>query len=127
VLRALVLGFAAEICARLPWLGGGLPDRVLVTGELAECRGLTERLAALLEPLGMRLKVYAGDQEMAGLRDGALRVLRGWRRRRATARRWRGASGWGDRGRRAPRGGQPRCSSASTPAISSGQTSVASA
>jgi butyrate kinase len=50
---------------------------VLLTGPLTECRPLVRQLLAVLQPLGLRFKVYAGDQEMAGLRDGVLRVLKG--------------------------------------------------
>lgn len=76
-LQALLRGIAAEICSRLPWLGGALPDRVLLTGELTRSSLLVAHLTGLLEPLGLKVKVYPGDQEMAALRDGALRVLKG--------------------------------------------------
>jgi len=82
VLRSFAQGIAAEICARLPWFEGRLPDRVLLTGECSASPQLVQQLGRLLEPLGLSLKVYAGDQEMAALRDGALRVLKGVERPR---------------------------------------------
>ncbi len=77
VLQAFVQGIVAEICSRLPWLGGGLPDRVLLTGELALCPELVRDLVDRLAGLGLAVAVYPGNQEMAALRDGVLRVLKG--------------------------------------------------
>jgi len=76
VLRAFERALAAEVLSRLAWLDGARPDAVLLTGELTLCRPLVASLRALLEPQGLRIEVYPGEQEMGALRDGALRVLK---------------------------------------------------
>ena len=52
-------------------------DRVLLTGGMARSQRLCEEITRLVSGLGCGVTVYPGENEMAALVKGALRVLQG--------------------------------------------------
>jgi butyrate kinase len=77
VFQALAYQIAKEIAARIPAFGGERVDWILLTGGLARSQLLTERIRKVLAGLDIPVAVYPGENELAALREGTLRVLRG--------------------------------------------------
>ena len=77
VFDALTEQVASEIASLFPSFDGRRPHRIILTGGMCHSRRLRRRLRRLLRPLGVKTTIYPGEREMEGLRDGALRVLRG--------------------------------------------------
>jgi butyrate kinase len=61
-------------------------DQVLLTGGMARCRPTVAYIQRVLGALGCGVTVYPGENEMAALAMGALRVLSG----KETAREYLG-------------------------------------
>jgi butyrate kinase len=77
VYEAMTYQIAKEITSLLPAFDGEPVDRVLLTGGMARSQRLVAELTRLLAALGCGVSVYAGENEMAALVKGALRVLEG--------------------------------------------------
>jgi len=75
--EAMAYQVARWITSLLPAFEGEPVDQVLLTGGLARCRPFVERIKQRIAALNVGVTVYPGENEMAALRDGALRVLMG--------------------------------------------------
>ncbi len=78
VFRAMCEQIAAEIASGVPKFHGEPIDRIIVTGGMAHSARLRETLTKDLSRLAIPIMFYPGEREMEALRDGALRVLRGF-------------------------------------------------
>jgi butyrate kinase len=77
VYEALTYQIAKAIAALLPAFEGEAIDAILLTGGMARSSRLVGELSRLTSALGCAVKVYPGENEMAALAKGALRVLSG--------------------------------------------------
>lgn len=77
VLDGMAYQIARHACALLPAFEGEKIDRVIITGGMARCASLMDRLRVYLAGLGVGITVYPGENEMVALVQGALRVLYG--------------------------------------------------
>ncbi len=77
VYEALTYQIAKAITALLPAFEGEAIDAILLTGGMARSRRLVGELGRLTAALGCEVQVYPGENEMAALAKGALRVLSG--------------------------------------------------
>lgn len=77
VFDALAYQIAKAIAALVPAFDGAPIDAILLTGGMARSATLVGELSRLTAALGCALKVYPGENEMAALAKGALRVLAG--------------------------------------------------
>ncbi|WP_373467354.1 butyrate kinase [Geothrix sp. 21YS21S-4] len=77
VWEALAYQVAKGITALLPAFDGEPVDAVLLTGGMARSSKLVAELRRLTAALGCEVQVYPGENEMAALAKGALRVLSG--------------------------------------------------
>ncbi len=82
VFDAMAYQIAKAVSALVPAFGGEPVDAILLTGGLARSQKLVGELRRLTSALGCPVQVYPGENEMAALAKGALRVLSG----RETAR-----------------------------------------
>ena len=65
------------IASLAPAFEGEKLDRIILTGGMARSTALVERLRKYLSGLDCGVSVYPGENEMAALAKGALRVLYG--------------------------------------------------
>jgi butyrate kinase len=77
VYDALTYQIAKAISALAPAFEGEPMDAILLTGGMARSSQLVGELTRLTAALGCPVKVYPGENEMAALAKGALRVLSG--------------------------------------------------
>ena len=77
VYDALAYQVAKAITALLPAFDGEPVDAVLLTGGLARSQRLVADLRRMVAALGCEVQVYPGENEMAALAKGSLRVLSG--------------------------------------------------
>jgi len=77
VFEAMGYQISRWICSLVPAFDGERVDQVLLTGGMARAGSLVELIRRGCEPLGCGLTVYPGENEMAALVQGALRVIRG--------------------------------------------------
>ncbi len=77
VFEAMCYQISKWICSMVPAFDGEPVDRVLLTGGLARAKPLVSLVEKACEPLGCGLSIYPGENEMAALVQGALRVIRG--------------------------------------------------
>ncbi|MCX5794827.1 MAG: butyrate kinase [Elusimicrobia bacterium] len=77
VLDAMAYQIAKAAAALVPAFDGQKLDRVILTGGMARSGLLVERVTGYLRGLGCGVTVYPGENEMAALAKGALRVLYG--------------------------------------------------
>jgi butyrate kinase len=77
VYEALTYQIAKAITALAPAFGGEPIDAILLTGGMARSAKLVGELRRLTVALGCVVQVYPGENEMAALAKGALRVLSG--------------------------------------------------
>ncbi|MBI5882283.1 MAG: butyrate kinase [Elusimicrobia bacterium] len=77
VFDAMAYQIAKHACSLLPAFEGERLDRVILTGGMARSEMLVEKLKSYLSGLGCGITVYPGENEMAALAQGALRVLYG--------------------------------------------------
>ncbi len=80
VFEAMVEQITAEISSYVPKFKGRPIDQIIVTGGMALSAILREKIRSYLSVLKIGITFYPGEREMDGLRDGALRVLRGQER-----------------------------------------------
>ena len=77
VYDGLVYQIAKGITALAPAFEGQAIDAILLTGGMARSAKLVAELRRLTTALGCPVFVYPGENEMAALAKGALRVLSG--------------------------------------------------
>ncbi|GLH72145.1 hypothetical protein GETHLI_06470 [Geothrix limicola] len=77
VYEAMTYQIAKGITALVPAFEGEAIDAILLTGGMARSAKLVGELGRLTVALGCGVKVYPGENEMAALAKGALRVLSG--------------------------------------------------
>nr|WP_243286293.1 butyrate kinase [Geothrix terrae] len=77
VYDAMIYQIAKAITALAPAFEGASIDAILLTGGMARSPKLVAELTRLTAALGCPVKVYPGENEMAALAKGALRVLSG--------------------------------------------------
>ncbi len=77
VFDALAYQIAKAAAALLPAFEGGLLDRIILTGGMARSERLVGELTRYLKAMPCGVTVYPGENEMAALAKGALRVLWG--------------------------------------------------
>jgi butyrate kinase len=77
VFDAMAYQIAKAAAALVPAFEGEPLDQVVLTGGMARSQALVERLQRYLRGLGCGITVYPGENEMAALVKGALRVLYG--------------------------------------------------
>jgi butyrate kinase len=77
VFDAMAYQLAKAVAALVPAFEGESIDRIVLTGGMARSTRLVERLTAYLAGLPCGITVYPGENEMAALAKGALRVLYG--------------------------------------------------
>jgi butyrate kinase len=77
VYDALIYQIAKAVTALAPAFEGEPIDAILLTGGMARSSKLVGELTRLTAALGCPVKVYPGENEMAALAKGALRVLSG--------------------------------------------------
>lgn len=77
VYDAMVYQIAKAITGQAPAFDGAPIDAILLTGGMARSPKLVAELTRLTAALGCPVKVYPGENEMAALAKGALRVLSG--------------------------------------------------
>jgi butyrate kinase len=77
VFEAMAYQTAKEIASLLPAFDGEPVDRVLLTGGMARSQRLVGELTRLIAAMGCGVSVYPGENELAALVKGALRVLDG--------------------------------------------------
>jgi butyrate kinase len=74
---AMIYQIAKAITGQVPAFEGAAIDAILLTGGMARSPKLVGELRRLTAALGCPVKVYPGENEMAALAKGALRVLSG--------------------------------------------------
>jgi len=77
ILDAEAYQIAKWISSMLPAFDGEKVDRILLTGGMARAKFLVDEIGRLLHSFGCGITVYPGENEMAALAKGALRVLSG--------------------------------------------------
>jgi butyrate kinase len=77
VYDAMIYQIAKAITGQVPAFEGAPIDAILLTGGMARSPKLVSELTRLTAALGCPVKVYPGENEMAALAKGALRVLSG--------------------------------------------------
>ncbi|MBI5623791.1 MAG: butyrate kinase [Elusimicrobia bacterium] len=77
VFEAMAYQIAKQASSLLPAFEGEAVDGVILTGGMARSAALVERVSHYLSGLKCRVTVYPGENEMAALAHGALRVLYG--------------------------------------------------
>jgi len=77
VMDAMAYQVAKAITALLPAFDGRPVDRILLTGGMARCGPTVAYLKRVLGAAGCGVTVYPGENEMAALAMGAVRVLSG--------------------------------------------------
>ncbi|MCM2250566.1 MAG: butyrate kinase, partial [Geothrix sp.] len=77
VYEAMIYQIAKAITALAPAFDGAPMDAILLTGGMARSPKLVAELRRLTAALGCPVEVYPGENEMAALAKGALRVLSG--------------------------------------------------
>lgn len=76
VIDEMIAGISRAICSLIPDFEGENVDQILITGGIARCPLVINKIKADLTALKIGITVYPGEKEMEALRDGALRVLR---------------------------------------------------
>ncbi len=77
VFEAMAYQLSKWIASLVPAFDGEPVDRVLLTGGMARSRALVARIGTFVKAIGCGVSVYPGENEMAALAKGALRVLSG--------------------------------------------------
>jgi butyrate kinase len=77
VLDAMAYQIAKWITSLLPAFDGETVDQILLTGGVARCRTIVDYIIRSVAAVGCGVTVYPGENEMAALAKGALRVLSG--------------------------------------------------
>jgi butyrate kinase len=77
VMDAMAYQIAKAITALLPAFDGQRVDQILLTGGMARCRPTVDYIRRAVAAVGCTVTVYPGENEMAALAKGALRVLSG--------------------------------------------------
>lgn len=83
VLDALAYAIAKQVASLWPAFEGQDVDQILLTGGMARCRPLVDKIKDYLANTHVGVSVYPGENEMVALAKGALRVLFGKERAKA--------------------------------------------
>jgi butyrate kinase len=75
VFDALAYQIAKAAAAVVPAFEGRTIDRIILTGGMARSKALVDAVEHYLSGMPCGITVYAGENEMAALANGALRVL----------------------------------------------------
>ena len=76
IIDEMIAGISRAICSLIPDFEGEKVDQILITGGIARCPLVVNKVKQDLTALNMGITVYPGEKELEALRDGALRVLR---------------------------------------------------
>ena len=87
VFEALAYQISKAITALIPAFNGEKVDRIILTGGMARSGLLVEQIAELTAQSGCGVTVYPGENEMAALAKGAVRVLQGKKRKKYIIRK----------------------------------------
>jgi len=77
VMDAMAYQIAKWITSLLPAFDGEKVDQILLTGGMARCKPTVAFIQRTVAAMGCGVTVYPGENEMAALAKGALRVLSG--------------------------------------------------
>ena len=77
VFDAMAYRLAREIASQVPAFDGEKVDQILLTGGMARSKMLTDRITSYVSAMECGVCVYPGENELAALVKGALRVLQG--------------------------------------------------
>jgi butyrate kinase len=77
VFEAMCYQISKAITALLPAFDGDKVDQIILTGGMARCQILVEKIKKYVSAMGCGVTVYPGENEMMALVKGALRVLTG--------------------------------------------------
>ena len=77
VMDAMAYQVAKGITALLPAFGGARVDQILLTGGMARCKPTVAFIQRAVAAVGCGVTIYPGENELAALAKGALRVLSG--------------------------------------------------
>lgn len=77
VFEAMAYQIAKEISSVIPAFDGERIDQILLTGGAARSKSLVAKIRRYVAAVGCGVTVYPGENEMAALVKGALRVLQG--------------------------------------------------
>jgi butyrate kinase len=77
IMDAMAYQIAKWITSLLPAFEGEPVDRILLTGGMARCQPTVAYIQRAVAAVGCGVSVYPGENEMAALAKGALRVLSG--------------------------------------------------
>ncbi|GAB4153106.1 MAG: butyrate kinase [Planctomycetota bacterium] len=77
VMDSMAYQVASQICSLFAAYEGEHVDAVLLTGGLARCKPLVDKITWYLGSIRTEIQVYPGEDEMGALRDGAMFVLLG--------------------------------------------------
>jgi butyrate kinase len=86
VMDAMAYQIAKWISSMIPAFGGQKVDQILLTGGMARCKPTVAFIRRLVAAMACGVTVYPGENEMAALAQGAVRVLAG----KETAREYTG-------------------------------------
>jgi butyrate kinase len=86
VMDAMAYQIAKWITSMIPAFAGAKIDQILLTGGMARCRPTVAFIRRTVAAMGCGVTVYPGENEMAALAQGAVRVLAG----KETAREYTG-------------------------------------
>jgi butyrate kinase len=77
VMDAMAYQIAKWISSMIPAFGGQKVDQILLTGGMARCKPTVAFIRRTVAAMGCGVTVYPGENEMAALAQGAVRVLSG--------------------------------------------------
>ena len=77
VFEAMAYQIAKSITALLPAFDGAPVDALILTGGMARSTTLVQEITRLVASIPCGVTVYPGENEMAALAKGALRVMSG--------------------------------------------------
>lgn len=75
IIDEMIAGISRSICSLIPDFEGEKIDQILITGGIAHCPLVTNKVKEDLTALNIGITVYPGEKELEALRDAALRVL----------------------------------------------------
>jgi len=73
--RSMAYQVSKEICSDIAAFEGAKIDAILLTGGLARSKPFIDLISHYCSSSGLPIKVYPGEDEMAALREGVMRVL----------------------------------------------------
>jgi butyrate kinase len=77
VLDSMAYQVACQICSLFPAFESMTVDAIILTGGLARCKPLVDKIMYYTSSTKIEVAIYPGEDEMGALRDGAVSVLVG--------------------------------------------------